>query len=379
MEVYLDNSATTKPYKEVVEEVCEVMTKCYANPSSLHRLGKNSEDRLIAAREQIAKTLSCKPQEIIFTSGGTESDNLAIIGYAMANKRSGRHLITQKTEHMAVLEAFKYLEEEGFEISYVEVDGNGIADAEQVLSLLREDKILVSIMHVNNETGAVMPVEEISSALKGRGCALHVDAVQSYGKIPFSVKGIGADMISISSHKIHGPNGVGALYVKSGVKLSPVLLGGKQEGGMRSGTENLAGICGFAKAAQIKFSSLEKSSEKIAQLKKRLSDGIKSNIENVIINSPESSIYAILNVAFPGLKSEVLLHILESNGIYVSTGSACNSKKKLNYVLKAMGIKDNAVDGSIRFSLSEFNTEEEIDYCLSVLKREVPVLRKIMR
>lgn len=379
MEVYLDNSATTKPYNEVVEEITDVMTSCYANPSSLHSLGKNAEDRLVLAREQIAKTLSCKPQEVIFTSGGTESDNLAIIGFAMANKRSGKHLITQKTEHMAVLEAFKYLEGEGFEVSYADVDENGIVNPEKILDLVRDDTILVSIMHVNNETGAVMPVERISSALKGKGCVLHVDAVQSYGKLPINVKNFGADMISISSHKIHGPNGVGALYVKSGVKLSPVLLGGKQESGMRSGTENLAGVCGFAKASEIKFNNLENSAQRIAGLKKRLCNGLQNRIENVIVNSPSDSIYAILNVAFPGLKSEVLLHILESNGIYISTGSACNSKKKLNYVLKAMGLKDNVIDGSVRFSLSEFNTDEEIDYCLDVLQKEVPVLRKIMR
>lgn len=379
MEVYLDNSATTKPYNEVVEEISDVMLNCYANPSSLHKLGKYAEDRLNSAREQIAKTLSCKSQEITFTSGGTESDNLAIIGFAMSNKRNGMHLVTQKTEHMAVLEAFKYLEEHGFEVSYADVNENGVIDADKIISLVRDDTILVSIMHVNNETGAVMPVEKIASLLKGKNCVLHVDAVQSYGKLPINVRTFGADMISISSHKIHGPNGVGALYVKSSIRLNPVMLGGKQESAMRSGTENLAGICGFAKASEIKFNNMSDSAEKISQLRNRLCNGLKNKIENVIVNSPDDGIYAILNVAFPGLKSEVLLHILESNGIYVSTGSACNSKKKLNYVLKAMGLKDNVIDASIRFSFSEFNTEEEIDYCLDVLQREVPVLRKIMR
>jgi len=379
MEVYLDNSATTKPYDEVVKEVADVMSNCYGNPSSLHLLGKNAEDKLTASREIIAKTLSCKPQEIFFTSGGTESDNLAIIGYAMANKRSGMHLVTQKTEHMAVLEAFKYLETQGFSVTYADVDENGIVDADELLTLVKDDTILVSIMHVNNETGAIMPIEKIASALKGKSVALHVDAVQSYGKLPINVKDFGADMISISAHKIHGPNGVGALYIKSGTKINPVVFGGKQESAMRSGTENLAGICGFAKAAEIKFGNMTDSAEKIARLKKMLCDKIKDSIENVVINSPENSVYSILNVAFPGLKSEVLLHILESNGIYVSTGSACNSKKKLNYVLKAMNLKENVIDASVRFSLGEFNTEEDIEFCVDVLKREVPVLRKIMR
>ena len=379
MEVYLDNSATTKPYDEVVDVISDVMTNCYANPSSLHSLGKLAEDRLLEAKEKIAKSLMCKMQEIIFTSGGTESDNLAIIGYATANKRNGMHIITQKTEHMAVLETFKYLEGQGFEVSYADVNEDGSVDTEKLLSLVREDTILMSIMHVNNETGAIMPVEEISSYLKGKKCVLHVDAVQSYGKLPINVRNFGADMISISSHKIHGPNGVGALYVKNGIRINPLMLGGKQENAMRSGTENLAGICGFAKAAEIKFDNFENSAKKISLLKKRLCAGLIKRIDNVVVNSPDNSLYAILNVAFPGIKSEVLLHILESNGIYVSTGSACNSKKKLNYVLKAMDIKENIIDASIRFSLSEFNTEEEIDYCLGVLEREVPVLRKIMR
>lgn len=379
MEVYLDNSATTKPYDEVVKEVADVMSNCYGNPSSLHLLGKNAEDRLTASRECIAKTLSCKPQEIIFTSGGTESDNLAIIGFAMANKRCGMHLVTQKTEHMAVLEAFKYLETQGFSVSYADVDENGIVNEEEFLSLVKEDTILVSIMHVNNETGAVMPIEKIASGLKNKNCALHVDAVQSYGKLPINVKDFGADMISISSHKIHGPNGVGALYVKSGTKINPVVFGGKQENTLRSGTENLAGICGFAKAAEIKFNNMTDSAKKIAELKKTLCNEIVNSIENVVVNSPENSVFSVLNLAFPGLKSEVLLHILESNGIYVSTGSACNSKKKLNYVLKAMNLKENVIDASVRFSFGEFNTEEDVKYCIDVLKREVPVLRKIMR
>lgn len=379
MEVYLDNSATTKPYDEAVKETAYVMAHCYANPSSLHSMGKAAEDRLAAAREQIAQTLSSEPEEIIFTGGGTESDNLAILGYAMANKKNGRRIITQKTEHMAVLEAFRFLEGQGFEVIYADTDGRGIVDIEHLKDLINDDTILVSIMHVNNETGAIMPIYEISRLINHKGCALHVDAVQSYGKLPIDVKSFGADMISISSHKIHGPNGVGALYVRAGVRLSPVMLGGRQEGGMRSGTENLAGICGFAKASEIKFKNMKKSLEHIEKVRNHLLGGILANIDEVVVNSPENALCTILNVSFPGLKSEVLLHVLESNGIYVSTGSACNSKKKLSYVLKSMGIKDRVTDGALRFSFSEFNTVEQMDYCISVLKREVPVLRKIMK
>ena len=379
MEVYLDNSATTKPYSEVVDTITHILNNNYANPSSLHLLGKKAEDSLKDARHTIARTLNCDDKCIVFTSGGTESDNLAIIGYAMANRKRGNRLITQKTEHMAVLQAFSFLESQGFEVCYLDVDENGLVDVDKLCQSIDDKTILVSIMHVNNETGAIMPIEEISRRIDHTKCALHIDAVQSYGKIDINTRQIGAEMISISSHKIHGPNGVGALYIKDKTRINPIVFGGNQEGGMRSGTENLAGICGFAKAAEIKFKNMQSAKENITHLKQTLLDLICQRIENVVVNSPENSIYSILNVSFPGIKSEVLLHILESKGIYVSTGSACNSKKKLNYVLKSMGITDNITDGAIRFSFSEFNTTEDIIYVADVLKKEVPLLRKIMR
>lgn len=379
MEVYLDNSATTKPYAEVVEEMTHTLNNIYGNPSSLHSLGKKAEDALKGARQTIASTLCASDKEITFTSGGTESDNLAIIGAALSYRRSGNKLITQKTEHMAVLEAFKYLEAQGFEVYYADVDKDGRVDAQDIIAHIDDKTILVSIMHVNNETGAVMPIDEIGREIDHSRCLFHVDAVQSYGKIPINPSKSGIDLLSVSSHKIHGPNGVGALYVRNDVRLEPIIHGGRQESGLRSGTENLAGICGFAKAAEIKFKNMDEAREHISCLKLRLCKTLTEEIDNVTVNSPKGSMYAILNVSFPGLKSEVLLHILESKGIYVSTGSACNSKKKLNYVLKAMGIKDNVIDGAIRFSLSEFNTAEEIDYVSEVLIKEVPLLRKIMR
>ena len=379
MEVYLDNSATTRPYTRVVEEMTSVLTDVYANPSSLHSLGKKAEDRIHEARFFIAGTLSCSPGEIVFTGGGTESDNLAIIGIAETYKKNGNKIITQKTEHMAVLESMRYLEGMGFEVYYADVDENGIVDADDVIAHIDDKTILVSIMHVNSETGAIMPIEKIGAAVNHRDCFFHVDAVQSYGKIPINPEKMGIDLLSISSHKIHGPNGVGALYVKKGVRLTSRIHGGKQEAGLRSGTENVAGIAGFQKAAQIKFDGMDASKEHILSLKTSLTEKLISQIDNVVVNSPEDSIYCILNVSFPGLKSEVLLHVLETKGIYVSTGSACNSKKKLSYVLKSMGIKDNVIDSAIRISLSEFNTHEEIDYTVNVLKKEVELLRKIMR
>lgn len=379
MEVYLDNSATTKPYDEVVEEMTNVLKNTYGNPSSLHSMGKKAEDALNSSRKIIADSLGCLEKEITFTSGGTESDNLAIIGAAFAYRKNGNKLITQATEHMAVLEAFKFLESQGFEVYYAPVDNEGNVDVDDIISHIDDKTILVSIMHVNNETGAVMPIEELASRMDHSKCLLHVDAVQSYGKVSINTKKFGADLVSISSHKIHGPNGVGALYVRNGVRLLPILHGGKQESALRSGTENLPGICGFAKAAEIKLSSMEDSKEHILSLKEVLKKTLTSTIDDVVVNSPENSLYSILNVSFPGLKSEVLLHILESRGIYISTGSACNSKKKLNYVLGAMGIKDKVIDGAIRFSFSEFNTAEEIEYVAEVLKKEVPMLRKIMR
>lgn len=379
MEVYLDNSATTLPYEEVVREMAEVITNTYANPSSLHSLGKKAEDKLREARGVIADTLGCSPGEIVFTGGGTESDNLAVIGIAETYKNRGNKIITQKTEHMAVLESMRYLESRGFEVYYADVDKNGVVDADDVIAHIDNSTILVSIMHVNSETGAIMPIEKIAGAINHENCFFHVDGVQSYGKIHLNPSRMGIDLLSISAHKIHGPNGVGALYVRKGVRLTPRLHGGKQEGGFRSGTENLAGIWGFAVAAKRRFSCIGETSEHISSLKAHLAERLCKEIDNVVFNSPPEGIYCILNVSFPGLKSEVLLHVLETRGIYVSTGSACNSKKKLSYVLSSMGVKDSVTDAAIRISLSEFNTPEQMDYTVDILKKEVALLRKIMR
>ena len=380
MEVYLDNSATTRPYEEAAKAVYDTMLSCYANPSSLHRMGKTAEDLLEDCRKVIASTVYGTPDEIYFTSGGTESDNLALIGYCMANRRKGNRIITQRTEHAAVLETFAYLEQNGFEVVYVDITPLGTPDMAMLASSINEQTLLLSFMYVNNENGAIFPIADIAALAKAAKCALHVDAVQAYGKLPINVRTLGADLLSISSHKIHGPNGVGALYVKKGTRLSPVALGGKQEKGMRSGTENLAGIAGFAKAAEIKFAKLESDAQKMTELKGRLISNLRGKIENVVVNSPDDSVCSVANISFPGVKSEVLLHVLESNGIYVSTGSACNSKKnKFSYVLSEMKLRADVIDSAIRFSLSAFNTQDEIDYVCKVLEREIPLLRKIMR
>ncbi len=380
MEVYLDNSATTKPYNEAVNTMCEVMENTYGNPSSLHRMGKAAEDLLNKSRESLAGSIGAKSDEFYFTSGGTESNNIAIIGYSLANRREGMRIITQRTEHAAVLEPFRYLSSLGFDVVYIGVDGLGFPNMTQLKEAINDDTILLSFMYVNNENGAVFPIDEISRLRINKKCALHVDAVQAYGKLPVNVKKQNIDMLSISSHKIHGPNGIGGLYVSGSVKINPIVFGGNQEKSLRSGTENIAAAAAFAKASEIKLSNMQSDNAKMSYLKSRLKEKLCENIENVVVNSPENSVCSILNVSFPGVKSEVLLHVLESKGIYVSTGSACNSRKrKLSYVLTEMGLKSEMADSAVRFSFSGFNTEEEIDYTIAVLQKEIPILRKIMK
>lgn len=378
MEVYLDNSATTRPYGEVAQAVYDTMLDTYGNASSLHRMGKSAEDLMTKCREIISSTVYGTPDELYFTSGGTESDNMAIIGYAMANRRRGNRVITQVTEHKAVLESFAYLEKQGFDVQYIDVDSEGIVDVEAMRHAIDDNTILVSLMAVNNETGAIQPIDAVSAMIDHSRCAFHVDAVQAYGKMPINVKKSNIDMLTISAHKIHGPNGAGALYLKRGIRINPIITGGQQEKSLRSGTENLPAISGFAKAAEIRFANMADTAEKIAALKAKLAEGL-SDIPGAVINSPKDSLYSILNVSFGGVRSEVLLHILESKGIYVSSGSACNSKKgSASYVLSAMNLGRERVDSAIRFSLSEFNTEEEIDYVCQTMAKEVPLLAQIM-
>lgn len=380
-EVYMDNSATTRPYDQVVRVVAEAMTEYYANPSSLHRLGKKAEDRIEEARKTIAQSIGAKTDEIYFTSGGTEGDNIGIFGSVIANRRRGNKVITTSIEHPAVSECFKQLEKEGFNAVYIPVDEKGVADLNALEKELDENTILFSGMLVNNEVGSILPVDKVRELIdkKAPGCVFMADGVQAYGKINIDVKRQGIDILSVASHKIHGPNGVGAIYVSKDTKIKPTVFGGGQELGIRSGTENVAGILGFEEAVKKTFADFDIVKEKMILLKGKLIEGI-SKIEGAVVNSPENSVENILNVSFVGVKSEVLLHVLESKGIYVSSGSACSSHKKTaSHVLTSMGLDGKRSDSAIRISLSAFNDEEDIEYVVSVLQKEVPILKKIMR
>ena len=383
MTIYLDNSATTRPYKEVTERMAEVMGETYGNPSSLHRLGLEAEKTVKQSREILAESLGVKPEEVFFTGSGTEADNIAIYGGARALKRRGKKIITDGIEHPAVLETFRALEQEGFETVHLGVDEHGLIDLDQLASELTEDTVLVSMMHVNNELGTIQPVEEAGKLLKGREkLYFHVDAVQSFGKLPMAPVTSTADLVAVSAHKIHGPKGMGALYVRKGTNLRSPVTGGGQEKGLRSGTENVPGIAGFGKAVEITCRDLEERTRKIRAVRDYLMKGIEAEIPEIRINSfrDERCVCSVLNVSFPGVRGEVLLHMLEQSGIYVSTGSACSSHKKgQSHVLKAAGLTDEEIEGAIRFSFSADNTKEEMDAVLDCLKKSVASIRKITR
>ncbi|WZL74534.1 cysteine desulfurase family protein [Clostridiaceae bacterium 35-E11] len=383
MEVYLDNSATTKPSEEVVDIMMQSLTQYYGNPSSLHRKGVEVEKQVKNARRQVAKALGANEQAIIFTSGGTESNNLAIIGAVESQKRKGNVIITTKIEHPSVLNVFKSFENKGCQVIYLNVDRFGAIDVEQCKYHLSKDTILVSIMHVNNEVGTIQPVDQIGKLIKScdTNALFHVDAIQSFGKIQFTPKKIGADFVSISGHKIHGPKGIGALYIKKNLHIKPLVYGGNQETGIRSGTENVPGILGLGVAAEDVYRNITHHINAIRCLKNRFIQRIKSEIDHIKINGleEEGSAPHIANISFLGIRGEVLLHTLEQEGIYVSTGSACSSNKNSkSHVLKAMGMKDDEIEGAIRFSFSYNNTIEEIDYTVEQLKKHVVALRKIM-
>jgi len=377
--IYMDNAATTKPSEAAVKAMLDAAEN-FGNPSSLHRLGMGGEKIVKASRATIASILGVNAKNIYFTSGGTEANNTAIIGYALANQKKGKHLITSTVEHPSVHTPFEKLEEMGFEVSYIDVDENGVLKLEMLEEALREDTILVSVMHVNNETGMIQPVDKIKPLLdkKSPKAVLHVDAVQSFCKIPVKPKKWGASMVSVSAHKIHGIKGCGALYAE-GVQIKPLIIGGGQQDGMRSGTENVVGIAAFGAAAgEI---DIEKNRITMSALRERLKNAILENIDNVVINGDgELSSGSVLNVSFLGTKAEVLLHSLEAKGIYVSTGSACSSNKPMpSHVLTAMGRGKKEIEGAVRFSLSDELTEADIDECVEVLKKEVATIRRYVR
>lgn len=376
-EIYLDNSATTKPYDEVVQYIVEVSKSYYGNPSSLHTKGIEAENLIKRARLQIAQILRADSKEIYFTSGGTESNNMAVLGYLRANPRAGKHIITSEIEHPSVLEVFKHLASEGFSVDYIPVDAQGTIKLEALRKAVGKETALMSFMLANNEVGAIQPVSEIVKIRKELcpSAVIHIDAVQAFGKLPIYPAGMNIELLSMSSHKIHGPKGIGALYVKKGVKIKPILLGGGQETALRSGTENVPGICGFGLAAEITASAMEENHAKVRGLKEFFIGEIKKYFEDAVINSSDEALPYIINVSFPNLKSEVLLHHLEQKGVFVSTGSACSSHKNSHsHVLKAMGVSTKYIDGAIRFSLSAQNTQEELSTTINSLKEIIPVI-----
>lgn len=383
MEAYFDNSATTRCYPEVAEIVVKTMTEDFGNPSAMHLKGVEAEKYVREAAQILAKILKVNEKEIIFTSGGTESNNLALFGGADANKRSGNHIITTSVEHAAVGQPAERLEQMGYEVTIVPVDHRGVVQLEALEKALRPDTILVSTMYVNNEVGAVMPVEEIAKLVheKSPKALYHVDAIQAFGKYRIYPKKAGFDMLSVSSHKIHGPKGVGFLYINEKARIQPQILGGGQQAGMRSGTDNVPGIAGLGVAAKMVYTDFDKKIEHMYQLKERLAEGF-LKLPDVRLNGMEIREGApqILSASFLGVRSEVLLHTLEEKGIYVSAGSACSShKRKAAGTLSAMGMEAAQRESTLRFSFSEENTFEEVDYALEVIGQVLPMLRRYSR
>ena len=380
MEAYFDNSATTRVFDCVKDAVVNAMTVDYGNAAARHMKGVEAERLIKEARAEIAKSLKVQEKEILFTSGGTESNNTALIGAAFANQRAGKHLITTGVEHASIYNTMEFLREQGFEITYLPVDSYGCISLEELSQAVREDTILVSVMYVNNEIGAVEPVEEISKVIKAKNpkTLFHVDAIQAYGKYVIRPKKQGIDLLSVSGHKIHGPKGVGFLYIDEKAKVRPILFGGGQQKGMRSGTENVPGCAGLGAAVREVYTDHEAKIEKLYQIRERLIAGLKE-LPGVTINGHEGRENApqIVSASFEGVRSEVLLHALEDRGVYVSSGSACSvNHPGVSGTLKGIGVKKELLDSTIRFSFGLFNEPEEADYCLEVLRELLPVLRR---
>ena len=383
MDAYFDNSASTKVSEKAIDIMLKTMREDYANSSAKHIKGVDSEKYVKDAAETIAKTLKVKKSEIIFTSGGTESNNMALLGTAMAKKRLGKHIIISGIEHPAVYMPATFLAEEGFELTVLPVDKTGRVDLEVLKESIREDTILVSIMYVNNEIGAVEPVDEISKIIKSKNAntLFHVDAIQAYTKFKINPKTQGIDMLSASGHKFHGPKGVGFLYINSDVKINPIIFGGGHQRGMRSGTLNTTGIAGMGVAAKEAYDEFDKRIEKIKSLKNFIMDELEK-IKGAVLNTGRGDNFApqIISVSFEDIRAEVLLHALEDRGIYVSSGSACSSNHPgISGTLKAVGIREDLLDATIRISLSELNNMEEAKYLIDNLNELLPLLRKFVR
>lgn len=386
MKAYLDNAATTLPFPSVLEIMHKTLSEDFGNPSSKHKLGIDAERYIRNARNIIASNMKVLEKEIIFTSGGTESNNQALIGTAFSNIRKGKHIISTKIEHASVHNPLIFLEEQGFEVTYLNVDKNGLINLDELEEAIRKDTILVSIMYVNNEIGSVQNINKISKIIKSKNkdTIFHVDAIQAYGKYKIYPKKLGIDLMSVSGHKIHGPKGIGFLYIKDKVKIKPFIYGGGQQNGMRSGTENVPGIAAMAKAVEEIYKNHEDKINNMYKLKEYFINEL-LKINGVYINgingvSIKDTSPSIISASVEGIRSEVLLNSLSENNIYVSSGSACSSNHpSLSGTLKAINLKDNLLDSTIRFSLCVNSTKEEIDYTISVLKDLICKLRKYIR
>lgn len=386
MEVYLDNSATTRVFPQVAELMTKIMCEDYGNPSSLHKKGVEAEQYLREARETLARIMKVSEKEILFTSGGTESDNMALQGCVRANSRRGNHIITTQVEHPAILNTAAYLESEGYRVTYLPVDESGRIRLEDLHRAMTPETILVSIMHTNNEVGARQPIEEAGSLIKQMNpqTLFHVDAVQGFGKAKIYPKKLHVDLMSVSSHKIHGPKGVGFLYIGDKVKIQPILFGGGQQQNLRSGTDNVPGIAGMAKAAQMMYANLDEDIARLYRLKKLFIEEVKKIdgtwVNGLVNGGIEGTAPHIVSVSIEGVRSEVLLHALEDKGIFVSAGSACSAHKpQPSATLKAMGLNKELLGSTLRFSFSVFTTEEEILYTLQQMYVMIPMLRRYIR
>lgn len=375
--VYLDNAATTALAPQVLEAMLPYFTQHYGNPSSVHAFGREAKQGLDKARDQVAKALNCEPSEVIFTGCGTESDNTVLLGVAQRYGNKGKHIITTNVEHHAILHTCEYLEKQGYEVTYLPVDADGLVTAEQVAAAIRPDTILVSIMFANNEVGTIMPIQQIGAVCKEKGVLFHTDAVQAVGHIPVDVQAMHIDMLSLSAHKFHGPKGVGALYCRKGIRLPSYIMGGAQEKGRRAGTENVAGIVGLGAAIELATEKLEENRAKMTALRDRLMTGIQARISEVKLNGhPTNRLPNNVNFSFKYIEGESILLMLDMNGIAASSGSACTSGSlDPSHVLLALGLPHEIAHGSVRLTLGDETTAEDIDYTIDVLEKTVTRLR----
>ena len=377
--IYMDNSATSPVKEEVFNAMIPYLKEEFGNPSTFYKLGRDAKKAVEEARANVAKLINAETKEIIFTSGGTESDNMAIKGVALKYEDKGKHIITTEIEHPAVLRTCEFLESRGYEVTYLPVDENGIISTEDLKNAIREDTILISVMHANNEIGTIQPIEEVGKIAKENGILFHCDAVQSVGKIPVDVKKANIDLLSISSHKIYGPKGVGAIFIRKGVKLELLIHGGGQENGLRSGTENVPGIVGFGKAAELAYEQLDENIAKLSQMRDALIEKILDRIPEAYLNGDrENRLPNNANFRFAAIEGEGLILRLDAKGINGATGSACSSKSlKASYVLSALGLEDAEIHGSLRLSLGTENNLEDVDIVVDALEEVVAGLRRM--